>query len=69
MRGVKPISTAAARRAEQADANGGRCLVENCPRERAVEMAYIYDRENYRDTTTVSLFAVHALFPRFTFGR
>lgn len=47
MQTVKPISDAARRRAEQADRNGQRCLVENCPKERAVELAYVFDREHF----------------------
>lgn len=61
MQTVKPISDAAKRRAEQADPNRQRCLVENCPKERAVELAYVFDRERSADPSMVSSLKVNVV--------
>ncbi|KAF6754907.1 hypothetical protein DFP72DRAFT_897995 [Ephemerocybe angulata] len=45
MRSTKPISPGAQKRAQEADPNHMRCLVENCPNESGVEAVHVVPRE------------------------
>lgn len=39
------VTEASKRRADAADRNGQRCLVENCPKDRGVVLTHVYPRE------------------------
>ncbi|KAF9037600.1 hypothetical protein BJ165DRAFT_1501962 [Panaeolus papilionaceus] len=43
---LKPITNAAKRRAQSADPNLRRCLIENCSKTQAVEVAHVFSRES-----------------------
>ncbi|KAF6741566.1 hypothetical protein DFP72DRAFT_1180392 [Ephemerocybe angulata] len=49
MPSIKPISEGSKIRAQKADPNGMRCLVENCPKERGVEAVHVVPREMSAD--------------------
>ncbi|PPQ80680.1 hypothetical protein CVT25_001814 [Psilocybe cyanescens] len=46
MRKILPVSDASRQRAEDADPNLQRCLIEICPKERAVELTHVFSRKN-----------------------
>jgi hypothetical protein len=51
---VHSISAGTKARVRDADPHGGRCLVENCPPERAVEFAHCYPRSSSKLDSDVS---------------
>ncbi|KAF9037601.1 hypothetical protein BJ165DRAFT_1614511 [Panaeolus papilionaceus] len=46
---LKPITQAATKRAQSADPNGLRCLIENCPGNQAVQLTHLFERDAAAD--------------------
>ncbi|PPQ82079.1 hypothetical protein CVT24_012307 [Panaeolus cyanescens] len=56
---LAPISYKAIKRAERADPNGARCLIENCSKERAVVLAHAYKREASASSQFIDILEWH----------
>jgi hypothetical protein len=54
MRDIIPLTQAARARAEGADPNQRRCLIQNCCDDDIVELAYVFPREHSGDSGMVS---------------
>ena len=53
MRDIIPLTAAARVRAEEADPNQKRCLIQNCSDDDIVELAYVFAREHSGDSGMV----------------
>jgi hypothetical protein len=63
MQQLKPVSAGSRKRAGAADPNEQRCLIENFPKVRGVEVAHIFERENSRNSTLVGNLATLQWIP------